>query len=126
MLAQTSKNTGDVALRLKVKIGDVVIGPGKIELLRRIQDDGGISAAARSMGMSYRRAWHLIDTLSAAFCAPIVETAVGGSGGGGATLTPVGERLVREYQAAIDAASTAASPYLDWLDEVSSSTTDPV
>lgn len=107
-----------VGLRLKIKVGEVVIGPGKVELLRRIDGDGGISAAARSMGMSYRRAWHLIDTLSEAFEEPVVETAVGGSGGGGARLTPIGRRLVEEYQAAIDAAAGAASPYLQWLEGV--------
>lgn len=106
------------ALRIKVRVGDVVIGPGKIELLRRIDEAGGISGAARTMGMSYRRAWHLIDTLSHAFREPLVETAIGGSGGGGASLTPLGRRLVADYQAAIDGADGAARPYLDWLDSV--------
>jgi len=119
MPKDTPKSPEQVALRIKIKVGDVVIGPGKIELLRRINDDGGISAAARSMGMSFRRAWHLIDTLSNAFESPVVETSVGGSGGGGAKLTPLGERLVQEYQTAIDSAASAASPYLDWLGEVS-------
>ena len=120
MAADTLKSTDAVGLRIKLEIGDVVVGPGKIELLGRINDAGGISAAARSMGMSYRRAWHLIDTLSKAFDQPVVETSVGGSGGGGAKLSPLGERLVREYQAAIDAAMVAASPYLDWLGDVAS------
>ncbi|MEQ8666767.1 MAG: LysR family transcriptional regulator [Rhodospirillales bacterium] len=105
------------SLRIKVQVGDAVIGPGKVELLRQIDQLGGISSAARAMGMSYRRAWHLLDTLAKGLGAPLVETSVGGSGGGGAQLTPLGRRLVDEYGTAIKAADKAARPLLDWLGE---------
>jgi molybdate transport system regulatory protein len=73
------------------------IGPGKIELLRRVERERSISAAARSMGMSYRRAWLLIDELNRLFDAPVVETHVGGSGRGGANLTSFGTKLIGSY-----------------------------
>jgi molybdate transport system regulatory protein len=74
------------------------IGPGKVELLRRVERERSISAAARSMNMSYRRAWLLIDDLNRIFDAPVVETHVGGSGRGGASLTPFGTKLIRRYE----------------------------
>jgi molybdate transport system regulatory protein len=73
------------------------IGPGKIELLRTVERERSISAAARSMNMSYRRAWLLIDQLNRLFDVPVVETHVGGSGRGGASLTPFGMKLIRSY-----------------------------
>lgn len=82
------------------------VGPGKIRLLERIAETGSISAAAREMEMSYRRAWLLIDELNAIFAAPMVETATGGPGGGGAVLTALGASLVETYRA-IEADSTA-------------------
>ena len=106
------------SLRIKIQVGDAVIGPGKVELLRRIDELGGISSAARSMGMSYRRAWHLLDTLTKGLESPVVETSVGGSGGGGASLTPMGRRLVDEYGTAIKAADAEARPFLEWLAKV--------
>ncbi len=104
-------------LRIKVRAGDIVIGPGKIRLLRMIDEAGGISGAARAMGMSYRRAWHLLDTLSSAFPDPLVETAVGGAGGGGARLTPLARRLILDYERAVTAAEAEARPFLEWLDD---------
>jgi molybdate transport system regulatory protein len=84
---------------LRIDLGDERrIGPGKIKLLELIGSTGSISAAAREMEMSYRRAWLLIDEVNAALKAPVVETATGGSGGGGAVLTPFGEMLVATYR----------------------------
>jgi molybdate transport system regulatory protein len=74
------------------------VGPGKIKLLEFIRSTGSISAAAREMEMSYRRAWLLIDEVNSALKAPVVETATGGSGGGGAMLTPLGEALIATYR----------------------------
>ena len=76
-----------------------VIGPGKAELVERIADTGSISAAARAMGMSYRRAWQLVEALNAACREPVVITAVGGMRGGGAEVTPFGRNLVRLFRA---------------------------
>ena len=75
------------------------LGPGKIRLLEQIEAQGSISAAARSMGMSYRRAWLLTDSLNKMFDEPAVTAQTGGSGGGAATLTPFGTELIRLYRA---------------------------
>ena len=73
------------------------IGPGKAKLLESIRDTGSISAAARDMGMSYKRAWVLLDSINRAFTEPVVTAAPGGAGGGGASLTPFGAELLERY-----------------------------
>lgn len=83
------------------------MGPGKAELVERIARTGSISAASRGMGMSYRRAWQLVESLNGAFLEPVIATAIGGSRGGGARVTPFGERLVARYRAMEDKASAA-------------------
>ena len=89
-----------------------LIGPGKAELVERIAASGSISAAAREMGMSYRRAWQLVESLNAAFREPVVTTAIGGRRGGGARVTAFGKQVVREYRRLEDKASTAIAPGL--------------
>lgn len=74
------------------------IGPGKAALLESIHATGSISAAARAMGMDYKRAWLLIDSVNRAFTSPVVERATGGTGGGGATLTALGADLLSRYR----------------------------
>lgn len=74
------------------------IGIGKIELLEAIQASGSLSQAARNIGMSYRRAWLLVNSLNCEFKTPLVSATTGGIGGGGAVLTPFGEQLVRTYR----------------------------
>ena len=88
------------------------MGPGKAELIARIGDTGSISAAARAMGMSYRRAWQLVKALNHDFREPVIATAIGGSRGGGARVTPFGERLVARFRAMEKKASTAIAPDL--------------
>ena len=83
------------------------MGPGKAELVERIGRTGSISAAARDMGMSYRRAWQLVEALNADFLEPVVTTATGGRRGGGASVTPFGKRLVTRFRA-MEAKATAA------------------
>jgi molybdate transport system regulatory protein len=83
------------------------IGPGKTKLLESIRDTGSISAAARDMGMSYKRAWVLLDSINQAFTEPVVTAAPGGAGGGGAILTPFGAVLER-YNRILDRAATNA------------------
>ena len=79
------------AIRPRVYLSPgVAVGPGKIDLLRQVDATRSISAAARAMGMSYKRAWQLVDVLNRDFGSPVVATATGGRGGGGATLTPLG------------------------------------
>lgn len=74
------------------------IGPGKAKLLESIHSTGSISAAAREMGMSYKRAWLLLDSLNAAFEQTVVTTTLGGPGGGGARLTEFGSELLERYR----------------------------
>ncbi len=75
-----------------------MLGPGKAELLERIARTGSIAAAGREMGMSYKRAWMLIETLNAMFRAPLVESTRGGPGGGGAVLTETGQQVLALYR----------------------------
>jgi molybdate transport system regulatory protein len=78
--------------------GAPAIGPGKAELVERIGATGSISAAARAMGMSYRRAWQLVEALNRDFREPIVTTAIGGARGGGARVTPFGMKAVAAFR----------------------------
>ncbi|HKU86388.1 MAG TPA: ModE family transcriptional regulator [Casimicrobiaceae bacterium] len=78
---------------------DLAIGPGKIALLEAIHDTGSITAAARRLGMSYRRAWLLVDETNRCLVGPAVATASGGEKGGGTALTPLGAKLVLRYRA---------------------------
>lgn len=75
----------------------IAMGPGKAELLQAIARSGSISAAARDMGMSYRRAWLLVDTMNQSFRQPLVVTETGGQRGGGASVTEFGLDVLRRY-----------------------------
>ena len=87
-------------LRIRIVFGDEeMIGPGKAELLERIDRAGSIAAAGREMGMSYKRAWQLIGTLNAMFREPLVDSTRGGPGGGGAVLTDAGRIVLSLYRA---------------------------
>lgn len=92
--------------------GAPAMGPGKAELIERITETGSISAAARAMGMSYRRAWQLVEALNAAYKAPVVVTAIGGQRGGGAQVTRYGRRLAARFRAMEAKASAAIAPEL--------------
>ncbi|MEQ1601019.1 MAG: LysR family transcriptional regulator [Methylophilaceae bacterium] len=86
-------------IKIHVPYGKVsAIGPGKASLLEAIARDGSISAAARSMGMSYKRAWDLVDTMNHSFKQPLVATATGGSHGGGAHITELGFLVLHRYR----------------------------
>lgn len=88
------------------------IGPGKVRLLKAVAETGSISAAARSLGMSYRRAWSLTADLNAVLGEPLLTTAAGGAQGGGAALTELGRRVIDAYDRVEAAASQAAEPLL--------------
>ncbi len=75
------------------------IGPGKVALLEGIARTGSLRQAARALGMSYRRAWLLLDQINQSFNTPSATATVGGAGGGGAALTPFGEELIERYRA---------------------------
>ncbi|UXH78636.1 winged helix-turn-helix domain-containing protein [Roseateles amylovorans] len=86
-------------LRVRLTVGELIaVGPGKIDLLEALDATGSITAAAKSLGMSYRRAWLLIDELNRSLRAPAVATAAGGAQGGGSVLTEDGRTLVRLYR----------------------------
>lgn len=86
-------------LRIRIVFGkQEMIGPGKAELLERIDSTGSIAAAGRQMGMSYKRAWQLIGTLNSMFREPLVDSQRGGPGGGGAVLTEAGRSVLNLYR----------------------------
>ncbi len=95
-----------LTLRIDFKDGRA-LGPGKVRLLELVAETGSISAAARSMEMSYRRAWLLIDALNQTFRDPVVATRGGGAGGGGALLTAFGLEVVASYRAMEQEAASA-------------------
>jgi molybdate transport system regulatory protein len=86
-------------VRLRLMLGEeIALGPGKAELLEAIGACGSISAAAKSLDMSYRRAWLLVETMNACFDTPLVSSAKGGKGGGGAAVTAEGQRLLAAFR----------------------------
>ena len=96
-----------VSVRLDLANGGR-IGPGKIAVLEQIALTGSISGAGRALKMSYRRTWALVEELNQCFALPVVETAAGGAGGGGASLTATGRAIIACYRA-IEAESTAVA-----------------
>lgn len=103
-------------LRIRIVFGDTeMIGPGKAELLERIDRCGSIAAAGREMGMSYKRAWELVGVLNAMFRDPVVESTRGGPGGGGAVLTRAGHEVLALYRAVETQAAEAGAARLDAL-----------
>ena len=103
-------------LRLRVDLEPAgAVGPGKIELLERIDELGSIAAAGRAMRMSYRRAWELIDNINQCFREPLVSKQLGGQDGGGAKLTRLGRDVVRHYRAIEKKAARAAASHLSAL-----------
>ena len=108
-----------IALRLFLKIdAETRVGHGKIALLEKIQETGSISAAGRSLDMTYRRAWELVDHMNKAFGRPLVTGQTGGSGGGGARLTELGREVVTRYRALQASAEAAAEEHLAAMAEL--------
>lgn len=88
-----------VGARLRIVLEpDIAIGPGKADVLEGIKETGSIAAAGRRMGMSYKRAWYLIDTMNAYFREPVVISVKGGSTRGGAQLTETGRAVLEAYR----------------------------
>ena len=102
---------GDTKLRVMYGT-EIAIGPGKAELLEAIEATGSISASAKRLRMSYRRAWLLVDTMNRCFREPVVASATGGSGGGGARVTPFGRDMLRRYRAMQSRIDRAIDPEL--------------
>ena len=88
-----------IGIRLRIDFGRLCsIGPGKIALLEHIERHESLSQAARELGMSYRRAWQLLDDLNHSFAERVATASTGGAGGGGAELTPFGRQLIQVYR----------------------------
>lgn len=97
--ARPSPAAPRLRFRTRVTVGEVIaIGPGKIDLLEAIDQAGSITAAAKQLDMSYRRAWLLLDELNRSLRSPAVSTAKGGSAGGGCALTDTGRQLIALYR----------------------------
>lgn len=106
-------------LRFRLMLGrSIAIGPGKADLLAAIAQSGSIAAAARAMGMSYKRAWYLIDTMNRCFREPLVVASKGGSTRGGAQLTAMGEKVLELYRSIEKQAAKAVAPNLDAFAEL--------
>ena len=104
-------------LTLRVDLGDDrAVGPGKIRLLEAIRDTGSITKAGIALGMSYRRAWLLVDDMNNCFREPVVAAQAGGTHGGGAALTPFGTRLIEQYRSIEAEAHTATAQRLHELE----------
>lgn len=91
----------DAKLKLQLRVllnEDIAFGPGKAELLEEIRRSGSISQAAKSMNMSYRRAWQLVETMNHSFQHALVETQKGGTHGGGAKVTDFGEKILNQFR----------------------------
>jgi molybdate transport system regulatory protein len=111
-----SSNKVVAQFRLRVKYGDqVAIGPGKIAILEAIAETGSISAAGRKIGMSYRRAWLLVDQMNQYFREPVVVAATGGAQGGGTALTTMGLEVIALYRSIEQQAQAQSATLLERL-----------
>ena len=95
----SKKNETTYLPRIRILAGDqIALGPGKVDLLEEIDRSGSISKAARELGLSYRRAWNLVDTMNKSFKSSLVEGSAGGKKGGGAHLTILGKKMAKTYR----------------------------
>jgi molybdate transport system regulatory protein len=120
MEKRTSTPNDRLSIRLDLASG-ARIGPGKVAVLEEIARSGSISAAGRALHMSYRRTWELVEDLNRSLGTPVVETAAGGSGGGGAVLTRAGKTIVERYRAIEMDTALAARKHLHALNRVCTS-----
>lgn len=87
------------SIRIRLTCGDeIAMGQGKADLLEAVQETGSISAAGRRLGLSYRKAWLMVDEMNRCFTHPVVEAAKGGAKGGGAKVTELGREALRQYR----------------------------
>ena len=113
---KTLKN--DPGVRTKLFIAAETIGVGKINLLELVGECGSISEAARQMGMSYRRAWFLLDSMQSGFEQPLLITERGGAGRGGAVITPLAKELIRRYRGHAELVEKNSAEILSWMGAV--------
>lgn len=107
------RHAGKLGLRIRIVLADdLVLGPGRADLLAGIAETGSIAASGRRLSMSYKRAWQLVEEMNRGFAAPLVEAVKGGAHGGGARLTPLGETVLGAYRTLEAACGEAAAPAL--------------
>lgn len=109
-MPRTSTRPPPARVTIRLDLASGRVGPGKIALLDAIDREGSISGAARVLGMSYPRAWGLVEALDGIIGEPVVTRAPGGKKGGGAALTDAGRALIARYRAVEEAAQDAAGP----------------
>lgn len=117
-MATVNPPAGEPRLSVKIRIlfGPVIsLGPGKADLLEAIERTGSIAAAGRSMNMSYRRAWSLVNEMNRSFRSPLVEAIKGGRHGGGARVTPLGREVLKRYRRLCAAAQRVAEAHMEGL-----------
>lgn len=106
----------DKKIKIRISFGpNTAMGPGKAQLLEAIKTHGSISKAAADMGMSYRRAWELVNVMNECFKSPLVSTSHGGTHGGGSEVTELGECILRSYRTLEKKAAKSASKELDHI-----------
>jgi molybdate transport system regulatory protein len=105
--------------KLRVMFGtEIAMGPGKAELLGAIATTGSISAAAKRLGISYRRTWLLVDTMNRCFREPVVDSSTGGCGGGGAQVTAFGKKVLASFRSMQARVDRALDPELERFSEL--------
>jgi molybdate transport system regulatory protein len=105
-----------IGARLRIVLEpDIAIGPGKADLLEGIRETGSIAAAGRRMGMSYKRAWYLVETMNRCFKRPLVAASKGGRAGGGASLTELGHEVLARYRRMETLTARAVEPEMTAL-----------
>jgi molybdate transport system regulatory protein len=103
-----SRTRRHAKISLRICLGDeIALGPGKADVLDAIDTAGTIAGAGRLLGMSYKRAWNLVETMNRCFKSPLVETSKGGASRGGASLSPLGRAVLERYRSMEDAAKSA-------------------
>jgi molybdate transport system regulatory protein len=110
-----TRTTNESGFTLRIRLakgGELVMGPGRADLLEQIQKTGSIAAAGREMGMSYKRAWALVEAMNGLFRTPVVEAVKGGAGGGGAQLTETGLQVLNAYRGLEAASARAGAAFL--------------
>ena len=112
-----NKKTDKPGIRLKVYVREDMVGGGKLELLSIVGETGSISSAAKIMGLDYKRAWFLLDTLQRCFKNPLFLTNRGGGSSGGTSLTELGIQLIEKFNKTDTEVKKVTSEFLKWLEE---------
>ena len=102
--------TAAFKMRIRIYAGDRMLGPGKMELLAQVDAMGSLSVSSKQMGMSYMRAWTLVQDLNSDPDRPMVEMSRGGAGGGTARVTSFGKKVLALYQSMERKSASAANP----------------